>query len=117
MANQNESGIHEARPQYRMRLVGWRRLRQGKLFGFAEVELPIGLRLYDVPVLRGADGQPWAALPTKPQVDRDGRQRRDAAGRAAYARVAAWRSRRLETAFSQRVVALVRAAYPSDLAG
>jgi hypothetical protein len=43
----------DMRPQYRMRLLGWRRLRQGKLLGFAEVESPIGLKLYDVPVLRG----------------------------------------------------------------
>ena len=107
----------EPRVGYRMRLVSWRRLRQGNLFGFAEVELPIGLLLYDVPVLRGQDGQPWAALPTKPQVDREGHHRRDAAGKPAYSKVAAWRSRRLETAFSQRVVELVRRAHPGDLVG
>ena len=105
----------DLRPQYRMRLLGWRRLRQGKLFGFAEVELPIGLKLYDVPVLRGLDGQPWATLPTKPQVDRAGHQRRDDTGKPAYARVIAWRSRRLEEAFSARVVGLVRQAHPDDL--
>jgi hypothetical protein len=99
-----------------MRLIGWRPLRQGQLFGFAELELPIGLRLYDVPVLRGRDGQPWATLPTKPQVDRDGHQRRDATGKPAFARVMAWRSRRFEQAFSERVVALIRQAHPGDLA-
>ncbi|MGA8758892.1 MAG: hypothetical protein WB611_21795 [Stellaceae bacterium] len=107
----------DVRPQYRMRLLGWRRLRQGKLFGFAEIELPIGLKLYDVPVLRGQDGQPWAAMPTKPQVDRDGHHRRDDTGKPAYARVVEWRSRRLEEAFSKRVVGLVRQAYPDDLVG
>ena len=107
----------ERPPQYRMRLLGWRRLRQGKLFGFAELELPIGLRLYDVPILRGQDGQPWAALPTKAQIDRDGHQRRDETGKPAYARVMAWRSRRLEEAFSARVVEMVRRAYPEDLTG
>jgi hypothetical protein len=101
----------------RLRLLGWRRLRQGKLYGFVNVELPIGLQVFDVPVLRGQDGQPWAALPTKPQVDRDGHQRHDGTGKAAYARVVAWRSRRLEQAFSQRVVDLVRRAHPEDLVG
>jgi hypothetical protein len=107
----------ERPPQYRMRLLGWRRLRQGKLYGFVELELPIGLRIFDVPILRGQDGQPWAALPTKAQIDRDGHQRRDETGKPAYARVMAWRSRRLEEAFSARVVEMVRRAHPEDLAG
>jgi hypothetical protein len=54
-----------------MRLVNWRALRQGKLFGFADVELPIGLRIDQCPVLDGPEGV-WASLPTRPEIDRDG---------------------------------------------
>ena len=98
----------------RMRLVSWRAKRVGKLYGFATVQLPIGLRLIDVPVVRGKDG-PWAVVPTKPEVDKDGRQRRGVDGKPAFAPVMAWCSRRLEDAFSRRVVELVRAAHPADL--
>jgi hypothetical protein len=99
----------------RMRLVGWRPLRQGKLYGFAEVELPIGLRVAEIPVLRGSEG-PWTALPGKPVLERDGRTMRlDADGKVVYRDLLAWRSRRLREAFSDRVVALVRSAYPADI--
>jgi len=99
-----------------MRLIDWRPLRQGKLLGFATVELPVvGLRVHDVPVLQGRGG-PWACVPTKPEVDRDGRQRRDVDGTPRYARVLSWTTRRYEQAFSARIVALVKARYPSDLA-
>jgi hypothetical protein len=100
----------------RLRLVEWRRLRRGKLFGFAVIDTPIGLLIHDVPVLQGKDG-PWACVPTKAQIDRHGRQRYDAVtGRPAYGRVLSWRSRRFEQEFSRRVVELVRAAHPEDLA-
>jgi DNA-binding cell septation regulator SpoVG len=45
-----------------MRLVEWRRLRQGRLYGFATVELPIGLVIREIGVLHGPEGL-WAALP------------------------------------------------------
>ena len=98
-----------------MRLVGWRRLRQGKLYGFAEIELPIGLRIAEIPVLHGPEG-PWAALPGKPELERDGKTvRLGADGKPVYRELLAWRSRRLRKAFSARVVRLIRAAYPADI--
>jgi hypothetical protein len=99
-----------------MRLLGWRRLRQGTLFGFAQVELPIGLMIGDIAVLRGADGNLWAAMPSKPELNRDGRSVRVGGdGKTLYREILRWRSRRLGDAFSDRVVGLVRAAHPEDL--
>jgi hypothetical protein len=97
-----------------LRLIDWRPVRKGKLLGFASVELPIGLRIHDVAVLHGKTG-PWAALPTKAELDGDRRQRRDVEGQPSYARVLSWCTKRLEDAFSARVVALVQARHPQDL--
>jgi hypothetical protein len=98
-----------------MRLVGWRRLRQGKLYGFAEIELPIGLKIAEIRVLQGAKG-PWPALPGKPEVERDGKTvRLGSDGKPVYRELLSWRSKRLREAFSERVVELVRASYPAEI--
>jgi hypothetical protein len=97
-----------------LRLISWRRLRQGRLYGFAQVELPIGLVIEEVPILRGPDGGLWAALPSR--VEHDGRAvRLGGDGKPLYRSIARWKSRRLTNAFSERVVSLVRAAHPHDL--
>jgi len=96
-----------------MRLIEWRPVRHGKLRGFASVWLPIGLRINDCPVLDGPEGV-WAALPGRPELDRDGRARVGANGERVYQPVLEWRSRRLREAFSARLISLVREAYPHD---
>jgi hypothetical protein len=92
-----------------MRLLNWGALRQGKLYGFCDVELPIGLRINQCPVLDGPEGL-WASLPTRVEIDREGRARTGANGERIYQPMNEWRSRRLREAFSERVVALVRQA-------
>jgi hypothetical protein len=100
----------------RLRLVEWRRVRKGRLYGFASVEFqPIGLRLHEVPVLMSERGGPWACVPTKPRLDANGQQGRDVEGSPRYDRVASWSTKRRETDFSAAVVALVRRKHPQDL--
>jgi hypothetical protein len=99
-----------------MRLLSWRLMAKGSLRGFVTVELPIALKIIDIPVLVGRTGA-WANLPSKPQIDREGRQKADANGKALYAPVLEWRSGDLSDRFSEAVVALVRAAHPADLDG
>jgi hypothetical protein len=100
----------------KMRLVSWKPLIKGSLRGFAIVELPIGLKVFDVAVFVGKNGA-WASLPSKPQLDRDGRQKTGADGKAAFSPVLEWRSRELSDRFSATVVDLVRAAHPEALDG
>jgi hypothetical protein len=99
----------------RMRLLSWKPLVKGPLRGFATLELPIGLKLIDCPVLVGPAG-PWAGLPSKPLLDRDGRQKIDN-GKRAFEPVLEWRDRALSDRFSAAVVALVLAAHPDALEG
>jgi len=98
-------------PPRPMRLIGWKPLERSSLRGFATVELPMGLKIVDCPVLM-SNGKVWAALPSKPQIGEDGQQRRDAGGKSALSPVVQWRNRDLAGRWSDAVVALVRAAHP-----
>lgn len=103
----------------RLKLVAWRPMLRNTLRGFADVELPIGLVVRDCPV-HVSRGRAWAALPGRPQIDAEGRVRRDERGRIVYAIMLSWTSDRLRDAFSDRVVELVAAEHPEvfrDLAG
>ena len=97
-----------------LRLVSWKPVVKGALRGFATVELPIGLPIIDVPVLIGAKGA-WATLPSKPELDSEGRRKRDINGRPTDAPVFEWRTRDLANRFFDAVVAAVQQAHPGDL--
>jgi hypothetical protein len=96
-----------------MRLLKWRPLVKNSLRVFADVELPIGLTIRDVPVL-ASHGKTWAALPSKPVLDSDGRQV-ETNGKRQYVSLLEWRDRNLSDAFSAKLVALVRAQHPGAL--
>lgn len=61
-----------AAPQRSLRLVSWKPLVKGSLRGFATIQLPIGLRFFDCPVLVSS-GKAWAMLPSKPILNPEGR--------------------------------------------
>ncbi len=102
------------RERPRMRLISFRPLVRGSLRGFASVELPIGLVIKDVSVLIGKNG-PFAALPSKPVLDREGRHVKSDGTKGQYAAILEWRDRNLSTRFSAAVVELVSAAHPDAL--
>jgi len=95
----------------RMILLGWRQVIKNTLRGFAEVELPSGLRIRDIPVHVHQNGKAWAGMPGKPQLE-DGRLKLDANGKAVYTAILDWRDKALRERFSAAVVELVRAAHP-----
>jgi hypothetical protein len=111
---QPASVLAPAPGRLRMRLVAWKPMVKNALRGFATIELPIGLKISDVPVLVSG-GKAWARLPGKPQIDREGKQKRDARGRAEYVPILTWRNKKLGDAFSERVVALVLTEHPHAL--
>jgi len=83
--------------------------------GFATVELPIGLKLIECPVIIGPK-RPRASLPSKPVLDREVKHARPD-GKPQFAPVLEWRDRALSDRFSTAVVALVCAAHPHGLGG
>jgi hypothetical protein len=101
--------------QKRMRLLSWKPLVKNSLRGFATIQLSIGLKLVDCPVLV-TNGKAWAGLPSKPVLDRDGKHAKPD-GKPQYSAVVEWKSWDLSERFSQAVVELVRAEHPDDLGG
>ena len=99
--------------QPKMRLISWKSLVKNSLRGFATIELPIGLKIVDCPVLV-SNGKTWASLPTKPVLDRDGKHVKPD-GKPQYSAILEWKSRDLADRFSQAVVELVRTEYPAAL--
>jgi hypothetical protein len=90
---------------------------QGPLRGLSTVELPIGLKIHDVPVLVGARSAAWAGLPAKPQLDKKGRQKVDTAIKGLYSPVEEWRDRSLRHRFSAAVLELVLEEHPDAFDG
>jgi hypothetical protein len=97
-----------------MRLISWKSLVKNSLRGFATIELPIGLKIVDFPVLV-SNGKAWVSLPTKPVIDRDGKHVKPD-GKPQYSAMLEWKNRDLGDRFLAAVIELVRAAYPDVFA-
>jgi hypothetical protein len=66
----------------------WRPITKNSLCGFVSLALePSGLVLHDCSLHRAADDRRWIGLPAKPQLDNEGRGRRDDRGKLAYVAV------------------------------
>lgn len=110
-------GDRPASAGQQLRMIGWRRLVKGPLRGFLTVELwPPGLQVIDCPVLV-SNGRAWCALPGKLQVDSNGRQRTDAAGKPLYTAVLQWCDRAVADRFSAAAISALRRTYPDALDG
>ena len=95
------------------RLISFKPLVKGALRGFANVELPNGLRITDCPVLI-SNGKAWATLPSKPVLGRDGKHV-EVGGKKQYAPILEWCDRDLSNRFSAAIVDLVRQHHPDAL--
>ena len=95
-----------------MKLLGFKPIGKNGLAGFASIELAIGLRLFDLPVFSSGQAGPWVALPRKPSLDRDRRQRIGADNKPAFEAIGEWRDRDTADRFSRAVIELISAAVP-----
>jgi len=86
----------------------WRRLERNTLRGFLTLELPSGLILRECTYHRAATGAEWIGLPGKPQLDRDGRQRKDATGKALYTSIVEFKGKEPRERFQAAALAAVR---------
>src|SRR5215469_16307556 len=86
-----------------LRVVALKQVRRRTLIGFATVEFG-ALRIIDCPVHQYEGGKSWLALPSRPQLDEDGRHRRDPSGKLLYQPVIEWRDRAANQRFCQIII-------------
>jgi hypothetical protein len=100
------------RPQFTVKVEGFRPRRSNTLFGFCIIGIPeLRLRIIDLTV-HESQGRRWASLPGKPQVDKDGQMRRDRRGKVAYSPVFQFTDKDVGCAFSHRVIEALLEADP-----
>ena len=93
-------------------LVEWRPLVKNTLRGFATVRLRNGLTVHDV-VVHTTHNRAWAALPSKPMLDRSGTPMRDSAtNKIRYVPILEWPDKETANRFSAAVVNAIEAQYP-----
>jgi hypothetical protein len=70
------------------------------------VEFPTNLQISNIPIFAGQN-DPFAALPSRPVLDQEGRQKHDINANPHYLPFLQWRDRSLSDWFSDSTVALV----------
>jgi hypothetical protein len=103
------------KPVPKLQVISFKRMRRNTLRGFVSVQFSSGLRLLDCPVHVRLGGRTWVALPGKPLVGEDGRQKRDANGKTQYVPMAEWRDHATGDRFSELVIALLLERFPNAL--
>lgn len=89
----------------------WRPLQRGALRGFAVVEMPSGMILYDVTIFSGIQGL-WASPPSKPAIGKDGAPVVGHNGKPKYNPVVAFRDRATQQRWSDSVCEALLLAHP-----
>jgi hypothetical protein len=88
-------------------IVEFRPLRRNTLVGFATVRInELKLVIKDVAIHSKGEAGRWVQLPSKPQLDKDGVQFRDArTGKPVYASILEFQDYATRAAFSHAVIA------------
>ena len=93
-------------------------MERNTLKGFVTLSLePSGIVLHDCTLHRTADGREWIGLPGKPQIDIDGRQRRDpVTGKPLYTAVVEVVGREARDRFQEAALAAVHRLLDAEAA-
>lgn len=93
-------------------VTNWTPRTAGALLGFCDAEMPSGLILHEVAIMRGKDGGFWATPPSKAMLDRDGRVMTDANGRRRYVPTVSFATKAARARFSAVVIEALRQSHP-----
>jgi hypothetical protein len=102
-----------------IRAFNFRERRSNTLVGFVDLALePSGITLHHCTVHQGQDGQQWIGLPGRPQLDKEGRQRRDpGTGKALYVPSVSIPEKQARERFQRAAIEAVRALLASAQSG
>jgi hypothetical protein len=89
-------------------------INKNTLVAGCEVVHPSGVILYDVLIFRSGDRM-WATPGSRPQIDKTGQHMVGPNGKRLYVPVVGFVSREVGDAWSERVLAAVRAQHPGLL--
>ena len=94
-----------------IKATDWRPIAKNTLVGFMTLELqPSGLVLNDCSFHRHQDGREWVGLPSKPQLDKSGVQRKDPnTGKVLYTPVVEIKGKEARERFQEHAVAAINA--------
>ena len=100
-----------------VRASDWRPLERNTLRGFVTLELPSGLILHECTLHRAATGAEWIGLPGNPQIDREGKQRKDpATGKALYTPIVELKGKEQRERFQAAALAAVHELLAAEVA-
>lgn len=89
-------------------------IAKNSLVGFATVKAPSGLIFHDVSVHRQGDAM-WALPASKPMIDRDGTQLKDATGKLRWVPIVSFKDKQTRDRWSRDVVEALKAQRPEVL--
>lgn len=100
-----------------MRASDWRPLERNTLRGFLTLELPSGLILHECTYHRTVTGAEWIGLPGRPQLDREGKQRKDPdTGKSLYVSIVELRGKEQRDRFQAAALAAVHELLATEVA-
>jgi hypothetical protein len=93
----------------------FRKVERNTLRGFARVRTPSGIVFHDVAIHQQGEAA-WASPASKPLLNRDGQQMKDASGKAQWVPLVTFTSRELRDRFSAATIDALRISHPDVLA-
>jgi hypothetical protein len=98
-----EGGPNVPATDKRLHVTNFVKIGKNTLVGKCNVELPIGLKIREIMILK-SNGKRWAAMPSLPRLDKDKKQMIGENGKPLYNFILEWRDRSMGDRFSQAVL-------------
>jgi hypothetical protein len=94
---------------FAVHILEWRPVFRASLLGKFDATLGGVVDFFDNPLLVGNDGAPWAGLPGRVRIGRDGKIVLNSTGRPHFDSCVAWRGRDVKARWTKSVIdALIR---------
>jgi hypothetical protein len=92
----------------------WQQYRNaaGTMLGYLSAEMPSGMIINDLKLMRGPEGKFWIAMPAVKQVGKDSKPRLDASGKAVWTQFVEFSNSVARQQFSNLILDALRERHP-----